>query len=209
MSGFDNGTIQSGVFFQAKQFGSILRGAGPPVPGAGVYGDLYIDTQTWFLYEKREREGTDPWGGWLFEVPAAYRNTLKWFSASSPSDSLGVPGDYCLLWAAFGGYGLQPLIYGPKLTTSWAENGSGPETQIDPAFAGFVLPIGDLDEGTPTAFSTSAQLIAIGTLDEYILAIPVTYGAGMSVDEVGTQATPAAVAVNLNPLYTAEDEHAV
>ena len=49
MAGFDNGTLQSGIYFQTKQLGSILRGFGPPVPQAGVVGDVFIDVQTWYL----------------------------------------------------------------------------------------------------------------------------------------------------------------
>jgi hypothetical protein len=64
MSGFDNGTLQSGVYFQAKQFGAILRGLGPPVEQAGVVGDLYIDAQTFQFFNKRSTDAggdVDPW----------------------------------------------------------------------------------------------------------------------------------------------------
>ena len=116
--GFDNGTLQGGVFFQAKQFGSILRGFGPPVPQAGVVGDLYMDTQTFNLYEKRASDETDPWGHFLFVVPVTYQSTLKWFTASQITDDIGQNGDYALLWAGFGNYGLQPSIFGPKANGS-------------------------------------------------------------------------------------------
>lgn len=208
MSGFDNGSLQGGVFFQAKQFGSILRGFGPPVPQAGVFGDLYIDVQTWNLYEKRDN-GLDPWGHYLFNVPLAYRTNLKWFSAFAPSADFGVPGDYCLAWAGFPSYGLQPLVYGPKQASEWPENGNGPGTTISPVGANTVLPIGLTDEGAPVAESVSTQLIAIGLTEEYILPVPVTDGAGELVLQQGLQSGPAPVTVVVNPLYTAEDQHAI
>jgi hypothetical protein len=209
VAGFDNGSLQSGVFFQVKQFGSILRGFGPPVPQAGVVGDLYIDVQTWNLYNKRAENDTDPWGHYLFVVPAPYRGTLKWFNAYAPDDSVGVAGDYCLLWAGYSNYGMQPSIFGPKQSSGWPENGNGPQTSIATAGAGTVLPVGLLDEGAPIAYSNSTQLIVVGLLNEYILAVPVTANAGDPVTEQGVQSGPAAVTVTLNPLYTAEDEHAI
>ena len=111
ISGFDNGTMQGGVYFQAKQFGSILRGFGPPVPQAGVLGDVYLDVQTWQLFTKRSNDAggdVDPWGHYLFIVPLPYRTQLKWFSAYAPTDDVGVAGDYCLLWGGWTNYGLQP-----------------------------------------------------------------------------------------------------
>lgn len=212
MSGFDNGTLQGGIFFQAKQFGAILRGFGPPVPQSGVMGDLYIDTQTWFLYEKRSTDNAgdvDPWGHYLFQVPTAYRTTLKWFSAIPPGDDLGVVGDYCLLWGGWSNYGLQPSIYGPKQTTSWPENGVGPDQTIAALGAGTVLPVGLSDEGAAINESVSTQLIVLGLDSEYILAIPVTTTAGSPVSQLGLQSGPAQVTVSLNSLYTAEDEHAI
>lgn len=122
MSGFDNGTLQSGVFAQAKQFGSVLRGFGPPVPQAGLVGDLYIDVQTWELYNKRSTDASgdvDPWGHYLFVVPNTYQATLKWFVAVPPTNDIGVNGDYALLWGGYPNYGMQPLIYGPKTGGVW------------------------------------------------------------------------------------------
>jgi hypothetical protein len=209
VGGFDNGSIQGGVFFQAKQFGSVLRGAGPPVPQSGVVGDVYIDTQSWFLYAKRSADNTDPWGHYLFQVPVTYRTALKWFSASAPDSSIGVPGDYCLLWSGWSNYGMQPSIYGPKQAAGWPENGNGGTVPIAAAGAGTVLPVGLLDEGAPLTYSTSTQLIAVGLADEFILAVPVTAAAGDPVTQQGLQSGPAAVAVVLNPLYTAQDGHGV
>lgn len=212
MSGFDNGTIQQGVFFQTKQFGSILRGSGPPVPQAGVVGDLYIDVQTWNLFEKRSAaagDELDPWGHYLFVVPVPYRATLKWFSTSQPTSDIGVAGDYCLLWGGFSNYGLQPSIFGPKQTTNWPENGVGANTSIAAAGAGTVLQVGLVDEGPALPDSNSTQLIAVGLLDEYILAVPVTANAGEPVLQLGLQSGPAQVTVTLNPLYTAQDQHSV
>ena len=209
MSGFDTGTTQGGVFFQAKQFGSILRGFGPPVPQAGVVGDVYIDTQTWFLYNKRAMNNTDPWGHYLFQVPLAYRTSLKFFSTSAPGDDIGVPGDYCLLWAGWANYGMQPSIYGPKQATSWPENGNGPDTTIAALGAGTVLPVGLSGEGAAITDSPSTQLTVVGLLDEYIIPIPVPAGAGSPVSQLGLQSGPAAVAVAINAQYTATDEHAI
>lgn len=145
MSGFDNGTLQGGIFAQVKQFGSILRGFGPPIPQAGVMGDLYIDVQTWFLYNKRSTDAAgdvDPWGHYLFALSATYQPQLKWFSGFPPTNDIGANGDYCLLWGGYPNYGLQPSIFGPKAAGAWP-------------------------------------------------------------------AAPVAVAVTLNPLYTAEDTHGI
>jgi len=212
VSGFDNGTSQGGVFFQAKQFGPILRGFGPPVPQAGVVGDVYIDTQTWQLFNKRSPDSAgdvDPWGHYLFVVPVAYRATLKWFSSSAPDDSVGAPGDYALLWGGWANYGMQPSIYGPKQATSWPENGNGPNTSIAAANAGNVLQVGIVDEGAQVPMSASTAIIGVGLVDEYVLAIPVSVNAGDPVQQLGLQSGPALVAVALNTLFTAEDEHAV
>ena len=122
MSGFDNGTLQGGIYFQAKQMASIIRGLGPPVPQAGAVGDLYLDTQTWNLYTKRSTEAggdVDPWGHYLFIVPSTYQTALKWFGTFPPTNDVGADGDYYLLWAGYGNYGLQPSIYGPKSAGAW------------------------------------------------------------------------------------------
>lgn len=122
MSGFDNGTMQGGVFFQAKQFGSILRGFGPPVPQAGVMGDLYINVQNWELFNKRSTDRTDPWGRMLFVVPVTYQLRLKFFGATPPTADIGIDGDYFLFWGGYPNYGLQPSIYGPKAAGAWPAN---------------------------------------------------------------------------------------
>lgn len=211
MGGIDNGSTQGGIFFQAKQFGSILRGNGPPVPQAGVMGDLYIDIQTWNLYSKRSSDvagGTDPWGRYLFVVPVTYQAQLKWFSASVPDDNIGVTGDYCLAWAGFGNYGLQPSIYGPKgANNTWPENGNNPAgTSI---ITGGVFPLGLSDEGAQIAYSTSTQLIVAGLVDEYVAATPVANAVGTPVGQIGLQQQPTPVAVTLNTLYTVEDSHTI
>lgn len=209
MSGFDNGTSQSGASAQAKQFGAVLRGFGPPVPQAGVVGDLYLDVQTWFLYEKREAESTDPWGNYIFAVPAAYQASLKWFSSSLPSNTIGVDGDYCLLWGGYNNYGLQPSICGPKANGCWPESGAGPDLLLSPTYAGYSLPAGMADEGVPIVFSASWQLVVAGLDTEYILPVPVSQLPNTDVIERGLRSTPAVIAVGLNPLYTAANEHAV
>jgi len=209
MGGFDNGTIQGGVFAQAKQFGAILRGFGPPAPQAGVVGDVYIDVQTWLLYAKRETQGSDPWGDWLFQVPAMYRSTLKWFSASLPANDVGVDDDYCLLWCGFDNYGVEPSVFGPKVDGCWPESGTGPTLLLDVLYAGYELPVGLDDEGTPTAYSSSTQLIVAGLSDEYVLAIPVLQTANQPVDELGLLSLPPGMDVEINPLYPAIDVHPV
>lgn len=210
MAGFDNGTLNNGVRAQTKQFGSVLRGLGPPAPQAGVVGDLYIDVQDWYLYGKRESESTDPWGHYLFQVPEAYRDTLKWFSASLPSSSVGVNGDYCLLWSGYSNYGALPSVYGPKVASNWPESGSGPNLLLDPAYAGYELPTGLTDEGAPIAFSSSSQLVVAGLVDEYILAIPVAQIPNSTVTDEGLLSFPIyMVDVVLNPLYSAIDGHAI
>lgn len=137
MSGFDNGSLQGGVYFQAKQFGSILRGFGPPVPQAGVIGDLYIDTQTFNLYNKRSTDASgdvDPWGHYLFVVPVTYQTRLKWFSAYAPTPDVGIDGDYCLLWGGYPNYGIQPMIYGPRAAGVWPANPVSVPVTINPLY---------------------------------------------------------------------------
>jgi len=135
MSGFDNGTVQGGVFAQQKQFGSIIRGFGPPVPAAGSVGDLYIDVQTWFLYSKRFADGgADPWGHYLFQVPATYQATLKWFSSYAPDSTFGVNVDYCLCWGGYPNYGLQPSIYGPMAASAWPANPVSVAVVLNPIY---------------------------------------------------------------------------
>jgi hypothetical protein len=134
MSGFDNGTLQGGNFAQAKQFGSILRGFGPPVPEAGVVGDLYLDIQTFNLYHKRSTDETDPWGHFLFVVPVTYQAQLKWFSAYPPTNDIGINGDYALLWGGFPNYGLQPSIFGPKAAGAWPANPAAVAVTVNPLY---------------------------------------------------------------------------
>lgn len=209
MSGFDNGTLQQGVFAQTKQFGAILRGVGPPAAAAGVLGDLYIDTQTYFLYARREQVATDPWGPYLFLVSVTYRNSLKWFSTYLPGNNVGADGDYCLLWGGYNNYGMQPSIFGPRAGGSWPESGDGPTTLLDPAYAGYELPAGLSDEGSPVAFSASSQLIVAGTQDEYVLALPVAQIPNSLIYPLGLSTPPGSVVVDLNPLYAADVQHLV
>lgn len=134
MSGFDNGTTQGGVFAQTKQFGSVLLGTGEPVPSAGVVGDVYVDTQTQFLYVKRANDKTNPWGNYLFAVPVTYQGALNWFSSARPTNDLGANGDYCLLWAAYPNYGLQPSILGPKAAGAWPANPVAVAVALNPLY---------------------------------------------------------------------------
>jgi hypothetical protein len=121
MSGFDNGTMQQGVFAQTQQFGPILRGSGPPSPAAGVVGSVYLDTQTWFLYTRRSNDRTDPWGHYLYALPDTYQVGLKWFSTSQPLNTIGADGDYCLMFG-YPNYGVIPSILGPKAAGVWPAN---------------------------------------------------------------------------------------
>jgi hypothetical protein len=139
MSGFDNGTTQGGVYFQANQMASILRGSGPPVPQAGIIGSLYIDTAAWFLYTKRSNDAggsVDPWGHYLFAVPSTYQAQLKWFGTFPPTNDIGVNGDYYLLWAGFGNYGLSPVsIYGPMSGGVWPGAASSISVSLNPLYS--------------------------------------------------------------------------
>lgn len=209
MTGFDNGTLQGGIFAQTKQFGSVLRGYGPPVPAAGVTGDLYLDVQTKLLYEKRTSSDLNPWGNYLFAVPDTYADTLKWFSSSPPTNDFGVTGDYCIQWSGYNNYGTEPSLYGPKAAYGWPEIGVGLDTELDPTYAGYALPVGLSGEGDATAFSTSTQIIVVGLLDEYILAMPVPLDGGTPVSQLGLPAGPVQVPMNLNPLYGAANQHVV
>ncbi len=137
MSGFDNGSLQGGISAQVKQIGSILRGFGPPTPQAGVIGDLYIDVQQFFLYAKRSTDAggdVDPWGHYLFQIPAAQQAQLKWFSPYPPTNDIGVNGDYALLWGGFPNYGLQPSIFGPKAAGAWPANPAAVAVTINPLY---------------------------------------------------------------------------
>lgn len=170
---------------------------------------MYLDTQTGFLFEKRDNEAIDPWGHHILTVPAAYVPTLKWFSAFPPTNDVGVPGDYCIAWAGFANYGIEPSLYGPKQTYGWPELGSGPDTIIDPLYAADVLPVGLLDEGTTLAFSTSTQIIVTGLADEYILAIPTLLDADEEVLQIGLASGPTQTPMDINPAYTSIDVHTV
>lgn len=209
MSGFDSGTLQTGVYAQAKLFGSILRGKGPPVPAIGVVGDAYVDVQTNFLYQKRANNQIDPWGHHILKIADAYVNTLKWFSTFPPTNDFGVTGDYCIQLGGWANYGLEPSIYGPKQAYGWPEIGIGPDTQLDPLYAGTVLSAGLTDEGDELLFSNSTQIIVTGLDTEYILAIPTLLGAGAVVPQIGLQAGPVQVPMPLNPMYPATDTHMV
>lgn len=134
MSGFDNGTMQGSVFFQAKQFGSITRGFGPPVPQSGAVGDLYVDVQTFQLFNKRSTDRTDPWGHYLFVIPALYQTRMKWFSAYPPTADVGIDGDYFLFWGGYPNYGLQPSIYGPKAAGAWPANPVAVAVTLNPLY---------------------------------------------------------------------------
>jgi hypothetical protein len=187
----------------AKQFGPILRGFGPPVPQAGVVGDLYIDNITFQIFEKREINGLDDWGHYLWVLPNTYRTTLKWFGANSPNNEIGVVGDYFLQWAGYPNYGMLPIIWGPKTWTGWPENGDGPGTFV---VGDTVLPIGLVTEGTPLASVQPTRLTAIGLLSEYIIPIPVTDASGDPVLELGLQSSGTLVdTIDINGAYTATD----
>ena len=134
MSGFDQGTLQQGVFAQTKQFGPVLFGTGEPNPSAGVVGDVYIDTQTQFLYVKRSSDGLSSWGNYLFLVPPTYQGTLNWFSSAQPTNDLGANGDYCLLWGGYPNYGLQPSILGPKAAGAWPANPVAVAVALNPIY---------------------------------------------------------------------------
>ena len=134
MSGFDNGTLQQGVFAQTKQFGPVLLGTGEPNPSAGVVGDVYIDTQTQFLYVKRSSDGLSSWGNYLFLVPPTYQGALNWFSSATPTNDLGANGDYCLIWGGYPNYGLQPSILGPKAAGAWPANPAAVAVALNPIY---------------------------------------------------------------------------
>ena len=134
MSGFDNGTLQQGVFAQTKQFGPVLLGTGEPNPSAGVVGDVYIDTQTQFLYVKRSSDGISSWGNYLFLVPPTYQGALNWFSSAQPTNDLGANGDYCLLWGGYPNYGLQSSILGPKAAGAWPANPAAVAVALNPIY---------------------------------------------------------------------------
>lgn len=212
MAGFDNGTLQGGIAFQTKQFGAILRGFGPPVPQAGLVGDVYIDVTTWQLFEKRSSDSggdVDPWGHYLFVVPGLYRTSLKWFGAAAPTNDVGVVGDYFLHWAAYPNYGVQPAIYGPKQWTGWPNNGDGPGTAVATGYGATVLPVGLTAEGATATDKQASQLLAVGLLAEYVVPVPVTSGDGDTVGQLGLQSGPTLVQVSINSLYTAEDSHSI
>jgi hypothetical protein len=53
------------------------------------------------------------------------------------------------------------------------------------------------------------QLIAVGVADEYIIPLTVTANPGEPVAPIGVPNTGTLVLTTINPLYTAEDEHAI
>lgn len=207
MPGYDNGA--PGIVSRVKLWGSILRGMGPPVPQTGVVGDLYIDVQTWQLFEKRANDLTSPWGNYIFVVPEPYRNTLKWFTGGNPPENVGIIGDYALLWGSYANYGARPSFYGPKRATGWPENGEGGVLPIA-APGDEVLSVGIEDpEGPTLPDSTSTQLIAVGLLDEVILPRPVLNSAGDLVQSLGLRSGPLQVDVTVNSLFDALNTHGV
>jgi hypothetical protein len=206
MSGFS--TSRSGIDNVAKGYGSILRGYGPPVPKAGVVGDLYIDNMTFQLFEKRSSGYIDDWGHYLFTVPANYRNSLKWFGQSGPDNSLGRTGDYFLQWGGYDNYGMNPTIWGPKLLAGWPENGEGSNSNVVITSAD-VLPIGLLEDGAVLTDTMPGQLIAIGLLEEYVIPLLVTASPNDPVTPVGVPSSGMLIPFDINPLYTAEDTHAI
>lgn len=208
MSGFDSGNSQ-GVRAFAKQFGSILRGFGPPVPDVGVVGDLYIDANTFQLFQRRESEGLDPWGHYLFVVPVTYQQTLKFYGTSAPSNDLGVVGDYFLQFGGWPNYGMSPQIWGPKQWTGWPENGDGPGTVIAAGTGNNVLPVGLLAESATLTDRQPLQLLVVGLAAEYVIPVPVTAADGETVLQVGLQSGGVYVPTTPNPLYTAEDDHTI
>lgn len=203
MSGFS--TSRFGLDSIVKQYGSILHGYGPPVPKAGVIGDLYIDAMTFQMFEKRTH-GLDDWGHYLFIVPSPYSNNLKWFGPSAPSNTVGITGDYFMHWAGYDNYGMQLTIWGPKAITGWTENGEGPDS---PIVADSIRPLGLLDEGPLRKDMKPTQLIAVGLFDEYIIPLTVTSNQNDLVSQSGLQNTGKLVMVTINPLYAAEDTHAL
>lgn len=138
MSGFDTGVARQSIASQAKQYGSVLRGMGPPVPVNGVAGDLYINVVDGTLYERRSSALTSPWGRYLFQVPAPYVNVLKWFSASKPRNSVGVNGDYCLLWGTYNNYGVSMRVWGPKAGGAWLDATTDIAVTVNQAFDALV-----------------------------------------------------------------------
>lgn len=184
-----------------RMWGPILRGMGPPAPTTGAYGALYIDTQTWRLYEKQSDSPTAPWSSYLFIVPEPYRTTLKWFVAGQPPENVGSIGDYALLWGAWANYGTRASFYGPKRATGWPENGEGGTLPIA-APGTDVLSLGIDDEGPALPESTSTQIIATGLEGEVILPQPVDDSAGTPVRSLGLQSGP--LQVDLTPNYTPE-----
>jgi len=138
MSGFDNGTMQQGVYSQALQMAPIMRGSGPPVLQSGVVGSLYIDTVSWQLFAKRSNDSggsVDAWGHYLFIVPVAQQPQMKWFGTMPPTADIGVNGDYYLLWGGFGNYGLNPIsVYGPKAAGAWPANPAAIAVTLNPLY---------------------------------------------------------------------------
>lgn len=208
MSGFDSGNSQ-GISDVSKDLGAIMRGMGPPDPGAGVYGDIYIDTLTFQLFEKRQSQVTDPWGHYLFVVPNIYQPSLNWYGTNPPTNDVGLPGDYYIQLRGYPNYGLQPLIYGPKTWTGWPTNGDGPGTVIAAGTSANVIPTGLLAEGATVLDKQPAQLIATGLLAELTIPVAVTANDGDPVLQVGLQAGGTPITVALNPLYTGIDDHAI
>jgi hypothetical protein len=113
-----------------------LRGFGPPVPQAGLVGDLYIDVDTFQIFTKRSTgsAGSDPWGNYVFVLPGTYQAALKWFVTTVPTNDIGVNGDYCLLWGGYPNYGMQPTIFGPKAAGAWPGAPAAVAVMLNPLY---------------------------------------------------------------------------
>jgi hypothetical protein len=161
------------LFFQAKQFGSILRGFGPPVPQAGVVGDVYIDVQTWQLFNKRATNDTDPWGHYLFVVPVTYRTALKFFSTSAPGDDIGIARGLLPAVGRLGQLRHAAVDLRPQAGIELAGERRRPSVTIA-APGTTVLPVGLVGRrcGLPRQPVNAAYRRWL--VDEYILSVPVT-----------------------------------
>jgi hypothetical protein len=133
---------------------------------------------------------------------------LTFFGSQRPDASVGVLGDYYAQWSECSS-GVFPLMYGPRQTDDWGENGSGPTSYV--SMSG-VLPVGLLDEGSLDPMITGVGLDA-GLLDEaanaFALQSVTTPVTGFPVVAIGLVSNGELMLAAINPLAFAEAEHAI
>jgi hypothetical protein len=110
---------QENAGYVYQDAGPVLYGAGEPRDTAGHVGNVYTDTQTNYVYQKRGVKGIGQWGQYIFSTPSEYVYFTRWYRSDIPPPGFGNVGDYALVWSNID-FSNLPALYGPKgLDNSW------------------------------------------------------------------------------------------